>query len=256
MQGFGFGQRKRSSGLTLKSVSLSACGPHREHNEDCCQASDVEFVYCVADGIGGGCEGEKASQIVCREIRMLNAAEEEYEARLSAVERSLADANAVINDYALRKGYRQMGSTAALLVFDPEDGSHATVIHVGDSRVYRIRGGLATALTRDHSVGFELSDFAGERAEDFRSRENPLTHVLTRAVGVRPEVEWDRQEIDVRAGDRFVLCTDGVHDVISDARLAIFAGGGTLDSARTRLAAEVEKAGAPDNYTFILIDVQ
>lgn len=254
---FGFGKRKQFAKPTVKSVSLSACGPNREHNEDCCHASDFQLTYCVADGIGGGCEGEKASQIVCREIRMMmNVVAGDYDARVAAAERSLVDANAVINDYAARRGYRQMGSTAAILVFDPEDVSRAAVIHAGDSRVYRIRGGFATALTRDHSIGFELSDFAGERAEDFRNRDNPLTHVLTRAVGTKPEVEWDRREIDVRTGDRFVLCTDGVHDVISAARLAIFAGGGTLESARTRLAAEIEKAGAPDNYTFVLVDIR
>ena len=211
-------------------------------------------VFGVADGMGGGAEGAKASATVCHELKMMtHVAGDTFKQRVAAVRASIVDANAAIYAYATEHGFSQMGSTAAVMVFDPESASRAAVIHVGDSRVYRIRGGLISLLTRDHSVGRELSDFAGARAADFRSRANPLTHVLTRAVGARLSVHIEENEIDVRAGDRYLLCTDGVHDVVADARLGVFAAAGDLESAASRLAAEVVRCGAPDNYSFVLV---
>ncbi len=126
-----------------------------------------------------------------------------------------------------------MGSTAAILVLDPSDRTRAAVVHVGDSRVYRVRHGLAECLTRDHRI-------LG-------------SNTLTRAVGAAATVRCDVREVDVRAGDRFVLCSDGVSGVVSDGRLAVFASGGTLETAAARLADAVVKAGAPDNYSFVLV---
>lgn len=251
---FGFGRKKTANVPSLTATALSDTGLVRPNNEDNFHVDVSRGVFCVADGMGGGAEGEKASAIVCREIRMMmNVVESDYATRVKAVQRSLVDANAAIHSYAQSKGFREMGSTAAALVFDLADAARATVLHVGDSRVYRLRGGLAVPLTRDHSVGVELSDFAGRQAEALRDRSNRLAHILTRAVGAQPTVEVASCEIEVRPGDRFVLCTDGVHDVITDARLAVFAGGGTLDSAKARLAEAVRAKGAPDNYTFILV---
>ena len=98
-----------------------------------------------------------------------------------------------------------------------------------------------------------LSEFAGRHAASLRDRANPLTHVLTRAVGAAPTVRSEEQVIDVRPGDRFVLCTDGVHDVVPDARIAFFASAGPLESAAARLADAIVKCGAPDNYSFVLV---
>jgi len=252
-----FGGAKPPVLPAIAAESLSECGLVRPANEDHFHVSSATRVYCVADGMGGGAEGAKASEIVCRELRMMmNVVDGDFASRVRAAQRSLVDANAAIHDYARQRGFEQMGSTAAILIFDPADGTHAAVIHVGDSRVYRVRGGLATPLTRDHSIGFELSDFAGSQAAAFRSRANPLSHVLTRAIGVLPTVTCETKEIDVRPGDRFVLCSDGVHDVVTDARLAVFVGGGTLATAKQRLRDEVLAKGAPDNFTFILLEVE
>ena len=252
---FGFGKRSEARASTLDAVFVSETGLVRADNQDNVLVSVAHRVFCVADGMGGGAEGAKASATVCHEVKLMtNIAGATFSDRVTAVKASIIDANAAIYAYASERGFSKMGSTAVVMVFDPDDSTHAVIINVGDSRVYRIRSGLVSLLTRDHSVGRELSDFAGARAADFRSRANPLTHVLTRAVGVQPSVQIDEREVDVRAGDRFVLCTDGVHDVVSDARLGVFAAGGTLESAAERLAAEVLKCGAPDNYSFVLVD--
>ncbi|MBR2838122.1 MAG: serine/threonine-protein phosphatase [Kiritimatiellae bacterium] len=252
---FGFGKKQPAIAPSLEAVFVSETGLVRADNQDNVLVSVAQGVFCVADGMGGGAEGAKASATVCHEVKLMtNIAGATFSERVSAVRASIVDANAAIYAYAKERGFAKMGSTAVVMVFDQNDPSHASIINVGDSRVYRIRSGLVSLLTRDHSVGRELSDFAGARAADFRSRANPLTHVLTRAVGVHPSVQSDEREVDVRPGDRFVLCSDGVHDVVSDARLGVFAAGGTLESAAERLAAEVLKCGAPDNYSFVLVD--
>ncbi|MBR3221842.1 MAG: serine/threonine-protein phosphatase [Kiritimatiellae bacterium] len=252
---FGFGKQRASvQEQTIDAVFVSETGLVRKDNQDNVLVSVAHGVFCVADGMGGGAEGAKASATVCHELKLMtHVSGATFAERISAVRASIVDANAAIYAYACDRGFKQMGSTALVMVTDPEDSSHAAVLYVGDSRLYRIRGGLVSLLTRDHSVGRELSDFAGAMAADFRSRANPLTHILTRAVGVHPTVQVDEREFDVRQGDRFVLCTDGVHDVVSDARLGVFAAGGTLESAASRLAAEVVRCGAPDNYSFVLV---
>ena len=250
---FGFG-RGNVSPPKLDAVFVSETGLVRKDNQDNVLASVNHGVFCVADGMGGGDEGAKASATVCHELKLMtHVSGMSFANRVAAVRSSLVDANAAIFAYANARSLRQMGTTAAVLVFDQGDATHAAVVHVGDSRVYRIRSGLVSPLTRDHSVGRELSEFAGRHAENFRDRANPLTHVLTRAIGVQPSVKSDESEVDVRPGDRFVLCTDGVHDVISDARLGVFAAGGDLEAAAERLAAEIVKCGAPDNYSFIIV---
>ena len=250
---FGFG-KKAEQPPTLDAVFVSETGLVRADNQDNVLVSVSHGVLGVADGMGGGAEGAKASATVCHELKMMtHVSGDTFGQRVSAVRASIADANAAIYAYATEHGFKQMGSTAVVMVFDPESYSRAAVIHVGDSRVYRIRRGLVSLLTRDHSVGRELSDFAGPRAADMRSRSNPLTHVLTRAVGAQATVNVEEREIDVCPGDRYLLCTDGVHDVVTDARLGVFAAAGDLESAAERLAAEVVRCGAPDNYSFVLV---
>ena len=250
---FGFG-KKAEQPPTLDAVFVSETGLVRADNQDNVLVSVSHGVFGVADGMGGGAEGAKASATVCHELKMMtHVSGDTFGQRVSAVRASIADANAAIYAYATEHGFKQMGSTAVVMVFDPESYSRAAVIHVGDSRVYRIRRGLVSLLTRDHSVGRELSDFAGPRAADMRSRSNPLTHVLTRAVGAQATVNVEEREIDVCPGDRYLLCTDGVHDVVTDARLGVFAAAGDLESAAERLAAEVVRCGAPDNYSFVLV---
>lgn len=259
---FGFFRDKSQSASAdaaptrLAAASLSETGLVRANNEDHLYVSLPRRVFCVADGMGGGAEGEYASEIVCVAVRqMMAACGESFEMRVAAACQALEEANAYIFAYARESGHAHMGSTAVVLLFDSADLRRAAVVHVGDSRLYRIRSGLATALTRDHSVGFDIGDVAGSQGGRFRDRSNPLAHVLTRAVGAEESVHCTVTEIDARTGDRFVLCTDGVHDVISNARMAVFAAGGTLESAKSRLAAEIVRCGAPDNYSYVLVAV-
>ncbi|MBQ7233963.1 MAG: serine/threonine-protein phosphatase [Kiritimatiellae bacterium] len=258
---FGFHKketRPRRTGPWLKVITASETGLVRKDNQDSILADHSAYLYCVADGMGGGAEGARASKLVCdRMRRAVGEVGDGFVSRMEAVALSLTDANSTILGYAMSRGYKQMGSTAAVLLFEGEESSRAAVCHVGDSRVYRIRRGLASSLTRDHTVGVELGSLAGAvKAGEFSSRSNPLAHILTRAIGTEPAVVPEWKKIDVEPGDRFVICSDGVHDVVSESRLGFLAGYGPIEKVRERLSAEIVKNGAPDNYSFVLVEVE
>ena len=114
-------------------------------------------------------------------------------------------------------------------------------------------------LTRDHTVGDELGRALvnGARAEDLKSRKNPLSHILTRAVGTEFRVRPDWQTTDIRLGDRFLLCSDGVHDMLSDEEIAaLLRSRGAPDEIARRLEKAVVDAGAGDNYSMICLEVR
>ncbi len=259
---FGLGRKpgeSKSCPIRIKVLRASETGLVRKDNQDNIFIDAMTNVYCVADGMGGGDEGAKASRIVCECLRRaVSQTGAGFVDRMEAVAGAIDEANFTVYDYARQRRYRQMGSTAAVLMFDGENKGRAAVCYVGDSRVYRVCRGLAAQLTRDHTVGAELSLRAGASGPDtdaFASRSNPLSHILTRAVGTELSVAPDWRKVDVHEGDRFVICSDGVHDVITNTRLGFLVGYDTLEKAKERLVAEIVKNGAPDNYSFILVEV-
>ena len=237
---FGFGRESASEAAASPNVgsfAVSEPGLLRQDNQDHVFIDEKRLVYCVADGVGGANEGAMASEIVCRNVKMmLAAAPSDFAARVEAVGQAVADANSAIFAHAREQGYDAMGSTVAVLVLDPANPRHAAICHVGDSRVYRVRSGMPQLLTRDHRRG------AGE-------------HTLTRAVGATENVTADWFEITSTNSSRFILCTDGVHDVESEARLAVFVAAGPIESAARRLSADIMRRGAPDNYSFVIVEV-
>ena len=251
---FGFG--KKNTKPRIVAVSESAVGLVRENNEEQVLIDDAHLTYCVADGMGGGADGEKASEIVCAEISMMVRIQpDDFAARMEAVCNAIICSNEAIWDYSQTMGFDQMGTTVAVMLFDPDDMTHAVLGYVGDSRIYRIRRGGITQLSRDHSVGAELRRKCGFGA-DFASRSNPLSHVLTRAVGTGDTVCPDWKKLLVEPGDRYLLCTDGVNDVVSDESLLKLIGSGSLESAKSALSKEVLKCGAPDNFSFVILEVE
>lgn len=251
---FGFG--RKNPGPRVRAVSGSEVGLIRENNEDNLLVDVERLVFCVADGMGGGAEGEKASAIVCSEVSMMVRQQPvEFAARMEAACNAVVCSNEAIFDYSHRLGLGQMGTTLSLLVFDPEDATQAAICHVGDSRVYRFRNGAVSQLTRDHSVGAELGRRLG-CGDELANRANPLAHVLTRAIGTGESVCPEWKKLSVESGDRYLICTDGVHDVVSDARLLELVGGGTLETAREALTEEVYVCGAPDNFSFVILDAE
>ena len=249
---FGFGKK----GPKAECLTVSETGLVRKDNQDSVLVDRAKTFFCVADGMGGGSEGATASRFACEELGKAVAAKT-LAARAEAVEAAVAAANDRIRAYAQERNFRQMGTTVAVLLLDPADIRRAVICHVGDSRIYRVRGRKAELLTRDHTVGGQLGELTrGIAAASFRSRSNPLAHVLTRAIGAMDRVEGDWKKIDVEPGDRFLICSDGVHDVVSDARIgSILSGPADLAAASRRLADEIVRNGAPDNFSYVMIRI-
>ena len=250
---FGFGKKKR---LKVACLTVSETGLVRKDNQDSLFVDRAKTVFCVADGMGGGSEGATASRFVCEEVAKAVEGAQGLAVRMEAVEAAIVAANDRVRAYAKERDFKQMGSTLAVLLVDPSDVRRAAICHIGDSRIYRIRRRTAELLTQDHTIGGQLGDMTkGVLAAGFKSRTNPLAHVLTRAVGAADKVEGDWKRIDVADGDRFLICSDGVHDVVSDARIgAILSCPGGLEESSRRLTDEVVRHGAPDNFSYVMVE--
>ncbi len=253
---FGRGENGVAQGpLRFNVAAGTDCGLVRSENEDSYLMRSREFFLSVADGMGGGVDGALASAWVCEAFAdLLAAPPETFRARVRGASAALESANTRIRAYMKARGIKMMGSTAALLMADPARPARAVVAHVGDSRIYRWRKGKGVQLTRDHTVGDELGRAHVNTADAaaLKSRKNPLSHILTRAVGTGFKVRPDWRKIDIRAGDRYLLCTDGVHDVLSNEQVSALLGRAKTpaDAVKT-FAREVIARGAPDNYMLV-----
>jgi protein phosphatase len=224
----------------VEHAALSDVGREREHNEDAFLLRPPLFV--VADGMGGAEAGEVASQTA---VQTLAGAEDLPQGLAGAVEA----ANARIHQMAVDDPSRQgMGCT---LTATFADAGRLIVAHVGDSRLYRLRGDAFEQLTDDHSlVGglVRLGQLTPEEAEN-----HPQRSVILRAVGVEPTVEVDVLEHELEDGDVYLACSDGlsgmVRDVVLVETLRMFPA---LEEAAEMLIELANTAGGKDNITAVL----
>ena len=235
-------------------MSVSETGLARDDNQDSLLAMVECGVFCVADGMGGGCEGALASSIICEEIASsIKTAGCDIK---SVVDRALLSANARICRHANENGYRMMGSTVVVLAFDADDVGKAVVCHVGDSRVYRIRKGKVELLTDDHTLANQiLRSSEGRWMESLRGRKSPLSHILTKVVGSVDGVVPEWREIDVECEDCFLICSDGVHDIMDEHDMAeMYASASSREIFSEALRCEIIRRGAPDNFTYVIVE--
>ena len=254
-----FGRNEKPR-FPFASATVTDRGFVRKANEDSLLCRDEDGFFCVSDGMGGGEGGALASRWICDSFAVVMDAEKDsaYEIRQFALVKDIQHVNDRIRAYARSNGYRMMGATIAMMLVDVANPARALVCYAGDSRIYRMRSGVLTQLTRDHTVGNELgralSENAAARAADLQSRRNPLTHILTRAIGTELRARPDLAEIDVKRGDKFLLCSDGVHDMLDDVEIApLLKGASDPAAAVSSLSAAVRNAGAADNFTMICV---
>ena len=228
----------------------------RSGNEDSWWAGTNGYcgLFIVADGMGGHAAGEVASemavQIVKRELS--DAREVESDDASRRVKDALKHANRAIHDRTITEVDKQgMGTTASVLLMTAR---RFLIGQVGDSRVYRLRDGALTQLTKDHSYVQEQVD-AGFLTPE-QARYHPYSNVITRCVGASPDVEPDLYTGDVRVGDLFLVASDGLTGMVDDRRLAqLLIGRGTPERKVHTLIAEANGRGGLDNITAIVIDV-
>ena len=227
----------------------------RKENQDHVIVDQKALVFCVADGMGGGEAGGEASDIVCRNVDSVLHDYAGFADRVRLVDEAIRRADGDIRSVAASAGYRQMGSTVAVLV---SDGRRIAAIgNVGDSRVYRLRAGRLQQITRDHTLAEELAQHSSRARPVADVHALSLSHVLTRAVGVGQEplkVDWHK--VDVVEGDVLLLCSDGVHGFVPHPVLlgAVQAGGSAREIV-DRIATLVVESGARDNYSAIVVKI-
>ncbi len=218
----------------------------RENNEDAIVTT--ERLALVADGMGGHPGGEIAAATAADVVSTVFTGRS-----MDELEAAVRAANWAIRDHAgAEPGLEGMGTTicaTALL----SDGDLA-VVNVGDSRAYLWHRATLTQLTRDHSVTAELIE-RGELREEDEPR-HPHHGVLTRALGVGPEVEIDRRTLDVEAGDRIVVCSDGLFNEVSGADMATALGNGDeVAEVVDRLIDQAVSRGGRDNVSVVVAEV-
>ncbi|MFG6467290.1 Stp1/IreP family PP2C-type Ser/Thr phosphatase [Roseateles sp. BYS87W] len=242
--------------MTLEFFSATDVGRARDNNEDSVALDEAAGLMVLADGMGGYNAGEVASQMltsfVCTELgRWLK--DGGREARAAEVKRAMDicvdNANrAIFNSANTNPRYAGMGTTLVLGVFRPEG---LLLGHVGDSRAYRYRGGRLMQITRDHSLLQEQIDAGLLTVEEaaFSSNKN----LVTRAVGVEDTVLMETHLHEVQPGDTYLMCSDGLSDMLDDDSMAnLLHGNQALPQAAHALINAANDHGGRDNIAIIL----
>ena len=254
--------------MKLNSAGLTDVGLKREINEDYFEVDNSLGLYIVADGMGGHLAGEVASKVavkiahknISRWIAHNSTYDELYEFPDKSLSRrgnyilsSIKLANRVI--YELSQAYTEykgMGTTIVVLAIMP---SSVIAANVGDSRIYLMRGNKIEILSKEHNMvaeQLEMGLISKEEAEV-----SPLRHVLTRNLGSAATVDVDVFEIDPLNNDRFLLCTDGLTDLVSDAEiLNITNNAGNPEHLCRELVVKANGKGGYDNITVALVSIE
>jgi PPM family protein phosphatase len=242
--------------VELRVGARSDVGMIRSGNEDnfFAEADVRRGVFVVADGMGGHAAGEVASemavQIVSRHLLTLTTVHDQ--AAAGKLSQAMRDANRAIYDRMLAEVDKQgMGTTASVLVLSD---NQFLIGQIGDSRIYLLRDGALTQITKDHSYVQEQVDAGLLTLE--QARYHPYSNVITRCVGANESVDTDIYEGEMKPGDVFLLASDGLTGMVDDRRLQQMllarSGPGRIVDA---LIAEANGRGGLDNITAIVIQV-
>ena len=254
--------------MKLTSESRTDVGRKRQINEDAFFADDERGFYVVADGVGGHNKGEIASREAVEQLRMwIYGAGRDLDRLVDQVVEGDTD-----GIWEIRRLLESGVKNACYMVFgmaelDPEKrgmsttmsallirGGLAFAAHVGDSRVYRVRGDTVLQLTEDHTlINYKVKHGMMTRAEAEKAQGK---NVITRAVGHKDYVQVDTADIDTVDGDRFLLCSDGLHGYFSnDKDVADLCGEGALEECAEAAISLANQRGGKDNITAVVVEV-
>lgn len=250
--------------MAIKSKGITHVGLKREHNEDVFHINEKQNLFIVADGMGGHVAGEIAARIAVETINEFVQSSGsdlditwpfDFDENLSNEENMLSTAVKlanvrIVDEIQKRKDLEGMGTT---LVTAMTTGRWLYAAHIGDSRLYLIRGDTMTQLTNDHS-------WVGEQVRlgiltPHEAARHPYRNVVTRALGSRASIRVDLLKKEVEDDDYLLLCSDGLSTMVSDERIKeiITEADGDLDLAAVRLVDEANDGGGEDNITIILV---
>ncbi len=251
-----------SGPLRIEVAGETNVGMKRTHNEDNFSILEDAGLYIVADGMGGHASGEVASKMAVDSLKEFFAATAQDPERTwpYKMDRSkgyeenrlitgIKLANLRIYESAQRDPRQRGMGTTIVTMFAVEDGVY--VAHVGDSRVYRVRDDKIEQLTEDHSLlndYIKMKHLTPEEIANF-----PHKNVIVRALGMKDTVKVDTRYEQPRAGDMYLLCSDGLSGPVNDdLLLEISSGSPDLKTAASRLIAKANENGGPDNITVVL----
>jgi len=240
-------------------------GVVRERNEDSAHVDERGRFVIVCDGMGGHGAGDVASQMAVAVVR--DAMEEELplftayaidptpEGRTnlaSQMRRIVELANRLVFERSEREPeLHQMGSTLELVAMC---GEEAFIAHVGDSRTYLVRNGKVAQLTVDHTVAETMRRAGTINAEE--ARVSPMRSVLSNAIGVTPTVTVELLRVELKPGDRLLVCSDGLHDYFTREELAMHVAAGDLDAVLGGMIDHARRGGGHDNITGVIIEAR
>ncbi len=230
----------------MKAAGKTDKGKVRELNEDTFGYQDNLFV--VADGMGGHQAGEVASAIAVETILKVDLTGEIE----IALQKALAAANqAILQKAENNNDLNGMGTTVAILYLDKD---RAYVTHIGDSRVYYLSGNNLKQLTSDHSLVYELVKTGEITVEEAKS--HPQRNILTRALGSNENLEAEIIEVEVSQGDKFLICSDGLTNSLSEALIKeLMARGDDPENIVSQMISSANELGGADNITVILVEI-
>ncbi|MFZ6004578.1 MAG: protein phosphatase 2C domain-containing protein [Actinomycetota bacterium] len=255
-----------SGRVVLRAGAATDVGRLRPNNQDSYALLPEKGIYVVADGMGGAQGGEVASRMAIETIT-----ESYSEPSVDALAQVIAEANERIHAASERPNLRGMGTTtvAIALIPDEPDGRRVNggrgadtlepyeqllVVNVGDSRAYLFRDGGLTQLTDDHSVVAEL--VRDGRITAVEAEAHPQRNIITRVLGVYPQVTPDIWPIDPIRGDRYLLCSDGLFNEVSDDQMSsVLRRLADPTEAANELVRLANEGGGRDNITVIVLDV-
>lgn len=233
----------------------------RSENQDSYGSAETPygFVVTVCDGMGGGPGGKTASSIAVKEIILGIKEGNPDDTAVNIVIKAIRRANlAIIEAGKETPALKGMGSTCTILLISNES---AIIAHVGDSRVYQLRGKSKIFRTFDHSMVFDL--VKQKVITEEQARLSAQSNVITRALGIKPDIEVDVVELPYESGDRFLLTTDGIHGAIAESELIEMASdrkhalGTVTDEIATTIDGKGRnEGGGHDNLTLAIIEAK
>lgn len=232
-------------GNTWSSVGCTHVGKVRDHNEDAYLNLPEQSLWAVADGMGGHAEGEVASRMIVDSLRKY-----QHTALLGTNVRQIVQRLRTVNNALLQRAGSEpstiIGSTVAILLANHQ---YCVCLWAGDSRIYRYRNGTLNQLTRDHN-------HAEKMIEDGMPPEKtalyPDAQALTRAVGVEEPLDLESQIMEVKPGDIYLLCSDGLNKEVTDAEIAKILASHSLSKGMQSLKDLALQRGGRDNITIML----
>ncbi len=235
----------------ISSAQRTHRGYKRKHNEDSILTHENGSLFVVADGMGGHAAGDLASQSITAELSRLKLATEQHKA-IDQIEAALLSVNQKIHSGVLFDNDTAVAGSTVVVAYIAND--LCSCLWVGDSRLYIFRNNRLYQITRDHSLVQEMLDKGQLSVEE--AKQHPKSNVITRAVGVDENLQIDINQFELQAGDKLLLCSDGLYNEITTEVIINSLKEDQADHIANKLLGEVLLRDAADNISIIVIEKQ